>query len=58
MATNFLDKATGVLIPSGYKTGTLYGIVPNNDNTIGVDADAFDFTFDRNSTATRINEDN
>lgn len=57
MATNFLNLATGVLIPSGYKAETLYGIVPINDNTTGIDADAFDFITDRTDVATRVNSD-
>ena len=43
------DKASLVHIPSGYKSGTLYNVLPN-------DADG-DFDFTRASTATRVNKD-
>lgn len=43
------DKASLVHIPSGYKSGTLYNVLPNN-------ADG-DFDFTRASTATRVNKD-
>ena len=43
------DKASLVQIPSGYKSGTLYSVVPN-------DADG-DFDFTRASTGTRVNKD-
>ena len=43
------DKASLVHIPSGYKSGTLYNVLPN-------DADG-DFDFSRASTATRVNKD-
>ena len=43
------DKASLVQIPSGYKSGTLYSVVPNT-------ADG-DFDFTRGSTATRVNKD-
>lgn len=43
------DKATLVQIPSGYKGGTLYSVVPNT-------ADG-DFDVTRGSTATRVNKD-
>ena len=43
------DKASLVQIPSGYKGGTLYSVVPN-------DADG-DFDFTRASTGTRVNKD-
>ena len=42
------DKASLVHIPSGYKSGTLYNVLPN-------DADG-DFDFTRASTATRVDE--
>ena len=42
------DKASLVQIPSGYKSGTLYNVLPN-------DADG-DFDFTRGSTATRVDE--
>ena len=42
------DKASLVHIPSGYKSGTLYNVLPNN-------ADG-DFDFTRASTATRVDE--
>ena len=42
------EKASLVQIPSGYKSGTLYSVVPN-------DADG-DFDFTRASTATRVDE--
>jgi hypothetical protein len=42
------DKASLVHIPSGYKSGTLYNVLPN-------DADG-DFDFTRGSTATRVDE--
>jgi hypothetical protein len=42
------DKASLIQIPSGYKGGKLYSVVPND----GVG----DFTFSRGSAATRINE--
>ena len=37
------------LIPSGYKTATVYSILPNN-------ADG-DFTYERNGSATRVRKD-
>lgn len=43
------DKASLVQIPSGYKSGTLYSVLPNT-------ADG-DFDFTRGSTATRVNKD-
>ena len=43
------DKASLVQIPSGYKSGTLYSVVPNT-------ADG-DFDASRGSTATRVNKD-
>ena len=44
------DKASLVMIPSGYKTRTLYSVLPVNGNG--------DFTHDRNDgTATRVNKD-
>ena len=42
------DKASLVHIPSGYKSGTLYNVLPN-------DADG-DFDFFRGSTATRVDK--
>ena len=42
------DKASLVHIPSGYKSGTLYNVLPN-------DADG-DFDFSRGSTATRVDK--
>ena len=42
------DKASLVHIPSGYKSGTLYNVLPN-------DTDG-DFDFTRASTATRVDE--
>ena len=42
------DKASLVQIPSGYKSGTLNNVLPN-------DADG-DFDFTRASTATRVDE--
>lgn len=42
------DKASLVHIPSGYKSGTLYNVLPNN-------ADG-DFDFTRASTATRVDK--
>ena len=41
-------KPRFTLIPSGYKDGTIYSILPNNGNG--------DFNFTRNSEATRINK--
>ena len=43
------DKASLVQIPSGYRSGTLYSVVPNT-------ADG-DFDVTRGSTATRVNKD-
>ena len=43
------DKAGIVQIPSGYKAGTLYSVVPTNSNG--------DFDVTRASTATRVNKD-
>lgn len=43
------DKAGLVQIPSGYKAGTLYSVVPTNSNG--------DFDVTRASTATRVNKD-
>jgi hypothetical protein len=43
------DKASLVHIPSGYRSGTLYNVLPNN-------ADG-DFDFSRGSTGTRVNKD-
>jgi hypothetical protein len=43
------EKASLVQIPSGYKSGTLYSVVPNTS--------AGDFTVTRGSTATRVNKD-
>lgn len=43
-----LTSATFVLIPSGYKSGTVYAQIPNNGNG--------DLTFTRGSAATRTNE--
>lgn len=44
-----MKKPSLALIPSGYKAGKVYSILPNN----GVG----DFTFTRNSVATRVNKD-
>jgi len=62
------EKATGYLRDSGYKAGTLFGIVPKNNITSNFNPDGswlswkapyipngFDFTFTRNSVANRIN---
>lgn len=62
------EKATGYLRGSGYKAGTLFGIVPKNNITSNFNPDGswlswkapyipngFDFTFTRNSVANRIN---
>ena len=43
------EKASLVQIPSGYKSGTLYSVVPNTS--------AGDFTVTRGSTAKRVNKD-
>jgi hypothetical protein len=43
------EKASLVQIPSGYKSGTLYSVVPNTS--------AGDFIVTRGSTATRVNKD-
>jgi len=43
------DKASLVHIPSGYRSGTLYNVLPNNSDG--------DFDFSRGSTATRVNKD-
>jgi hypothetical protein len=43
------DKASLIMTPSGVKTDKLYSNKPYNGNG--------DFTFDRNSTATRVNKD-
>jgi hypothetical protein len=43
------DKASLVQIPSGYKAGTLYNVVPNTADK--------DFEFERGSTGTRVNKD-
>ena len=43
-----MKKPSLALIPSGYKAGTVYSILPNN--SVG------DFTFIRNSGATRLNK--
>ena len=43
------DKASLVQIPSGYKSGTLYSVLPANGNG--------DFTHTRASSATRVNKD-
>lgn len=58
MATNFYDLASGVLIPSGYAPGTLFGFVPYNDYTkdANIPADAMDFAWARNSNAVRTNK--
>jgi len=45
----FWDKASLVLVPSGYGTGILYSILPDSGDG--------DFTVTRASIATRINED-
>jgi len=47
MATNFFEKASLVLIPSGYKAGKLYSVKPDDGSG--------DFTFARTTTATRTN---
>ena len=44
-----MEKPSLALIPSGYKAGKVYSILPND--SVG------DFTFTRNSGATRINKD-
>lgn len=44
-----MKKPSLALIPSGYKAGKVYSILPNN--SVG------DFTFIRNSGATRVNKD-
>lgn len=49
------EKASGILICSGYKAGTLYGLVPDNSYTTGIPKNAFDFTTARNSLGTRTN---
>jgi hypothetical protein len=41
------DNASLALIPSGYKSGLLYSVIPDNGNG--------DFTHTRGSTATRVN---
>ena len=41
------DKASLIQIPSGYKAGTLYSVVPNSE--------AGDFTHTRSGVATRVN---
>ena len=41
------DKASLIQIPSGYKAGKLYSVIPNSG--------AGDFTHTRNGTATRVN---
>ena len=41
------DKASLIQIPSGYKAGKLYSVIPNSG--------AGDFTYTRNGTATRVN---
>ena len=43
-----LDQASLVLIPSGYKSGKLYSVVPSDGSG--------DLTFTRSTTATRVNE--
>jgi hypothetical protein len=43
------DKASLVMIPSAYKAEKLYSVLPENGNG--------DFTFDRSTTATRVNKD-
>lgn len=43
------DKASLVMIPSGYKADKLYSVLPVNGNG--------DFDHDRNSVATRVNKD-
>ena len=43
------EKASLVQIPSGYKSGTLYSVVPNTS--------AGDFTIDSDADATRVNKD-
>ena len=43
------DKASIALIPSGYKDGDLYSVLPANGDG--------DFNFTRSSTATRVNKD-
>jgi|AntRauTorckE5430_2_1112549.scaffolds.fasta_scaffold01008_9 hypothetical protein len=43
-----LDDASLVLIPSGYKSGKLYSVVPTSG--------AGDLTFSRSTTGTRVNE--
>ena len=47
MATNFFDLASLVMIPSGWKAGKVYSVKPDSGDG--------DFTFARNSTATRTN---
>lgn len=47
--SDIYQKASLVQIPSGYKSGTLYSVVPNNGSG--------DFDFTRGSTATRVNKD-
>ena len=44
---SILDKASLIQIPSGYKSGKLYSIKPDNGDG--------DFTFSRSSSATRVN---
>jgi hypothetical protein len=44
-----MKKPSLALIPSGYKAGKVYSILPNNGDG--------DFTFTRNSGATRVNKD-
>ena len=46
---SILDKASLIQIPSGYKSGKLYSIKPDNGDG--------DFTFSRSSSATRVNSE-
>ena len=43
------DKASLALIPSGYRDGELYSVLPANGNG--------DFDFSSGSAATRVNKD-
>lgn len=47
--SDIYQKASLVQIPSGYKSGTLYSVVPNNGDG--------DFTIDSSPLATRVNKD-
>ena len=47
--SNFYDKASLVMIPSGTKEGTIFSLKPTNGDG--------DFTFSRSTAATRVNAD-